>query len=94
MHQGLQPRALRVHTVTFNMAKQNPQELPEQLLGRAGCPAGLKKYDVVVVGTQESGNLQVILKYSPHWLCVWHMTLGQSCLNQVCHPPTHDINQL
>ena len=62
-HQGPQPRALRVHTVTFNMAKQSPQELPEELLGRAGCPAGLKKYDVVVVGTQESGNLQVILQY-------------------------------
>ena len=58
-HQGFQPKALRVHTVTFNMAKQNPQELPEKLVGRAGCPAGLKKYDVVAVGTQESGNLQV-----------------------------------
>ena len=58
-HQGFQPKALRVHTVTFNMAKQNPQELPEELVGRAGCPAGLKKYDVVAVGTQESGNLQV-----------------------------------
>lgn len=59
MPHASQPKALRVHTVTFNMAKQNPQDLPEQLLGRAGCPTGLMKYDVVVVGTQESGNLQV-----------------------------------
>ena len=41
------------------MAKQTPQALPDQLLGLAGCPPGLKKYDVVLVGTQESGNLQV-----------------------------------
>lgn len=54
-----QPKALRVHAVTFNMAKQTPQALPDQLLGLAGCPPGLKKYDVVLVGTQESGNLQV-----------------------------------
>lgn len=68
-HQGFQPKALRVHTVTFNMAKQNPRELPEELVGRAGCPAGLKKYDVVAVGTQESGNLQVSIHSRTYRWC-------------------------
>ena len=55
-----QPKALRVRVVTFNMNFKAPTEVPDELLGRAGCPEGLKKYDIVVVGTQESGPLQVI----------------------------------
>ena len=54
-----QPKALRVHIVTFNMNFKAPADVPDELLGRAGCPDGLKKYDIVVVGTQESGPLQV-----------------------------------
>ncbi len=54
-----QPKPLRVRAVTFNMAKKMPTDLPEELLGRAGCPEGLDKYDIVVVGTQESGSSQV-----------------------------------
>ena len=38
---------------------KTPTEVPDELVGRAGCPAGLTKYDIVVVGTQESGPLQV-----------------------------------
>lgn len=41
------------------MARRTPTELPEELLGRAGCPDGLDKYDIVVIGTQESGSSQV-----------------------------------
>lgn len=52
-------KALRVRIVTFNMNFKAPAEVPDELLGRAGCPDGLKKYDIVVVGTQESGPLQV-----------------------------------
>jgi hypothetical protein len=54
-----QPKPLRVRAVTFNMAKKMPTDLPEELLGRAGCPEGLDKYDIVVIGTQESGSSQV-----------------------------------
>ncbi|KAL0022453.1 hypothetical protein WJX79_002592 [Trebouxia sp. C0005] len=53
-----QPKPLRVRAVTFNMARRMPTDLPEELLGRAGCPEGLDKYDIVVVGTQESGSSQ------------------------------------
>ena len=53
----LQP--LRVRAVTFNMNFKIPTTVPEVLLGRAGCPQGLTKYDIVVVGTQESGPIQV-----------------------------------
>ncbi|DBA74244.1 TPA: Inositol polyphosphate phosphatase-like 1b [Trebouxia sp. C0004] len=53
-----QPKPLRVRAVTFNMAKKMPTDLPEELLGRAGCPEGLDKYDIVVIGTQESGSSQ------------------------------------
>lgn len=53
-------KALRVRIVTFNMNFKAPAEVPDELLGRAGCPDGLKKYDIVVVGTQESGPLQVM----------------------------------
>lgn len=59
-----QSKALRVRVVTFNMNFQAVTEVPDQLLGRAGCPPGLSKYDIVVVGTQESGPLQVILNAS------------------------------
>lgn len=55
----LPPKPLRIRAVTFNMARRMPTELPEELLGRAGCPDGLDKYDIVVVGTQESGSSQV-----------------------------------
>ncbi len=61
-----QPKPLRVRAVTFNMAKKMPTDLPEELLGRAGCPEGLDKYDIVVIGTQESGSSQVTVPYS--WL--------------------------
>lgn len=54
-----QAKALRVRIVTFNMNFQAVTEVPDQLLGRAGCPEGLNKYDIVAVGTQESGPLQV-----------------------------------
>jgi len=56
-----QPKPLRVRAVTFNMAKKMPTDLPEELLGRAGCPEGLDKYDIVVIGTQESGSSQVLI---------------------------------
>ncbi len=59
-----QPKPLRVRAVTFNMAKKMPTDLPEELLGRAGCPEGLDKYDIVVIGTQESGSSQVTQSHS------------------------------
>lgn len=61
-----QPKPLRVRAVTFNMNFKTPTQLPEQLLGRAGCPEGLTKYDIVVVGTQESGPIQVRCYTSSH----------------------------
>ena len=54
-----QSKPLRVRVVTFNMNFKAPTEVPDELLGRSGCPDGLTKYDIVVVGTQESGPLQV-----------------------------------
>ncbi len=41
---------------------KTPTEVPEELLGRAGCPEGLTKYDIVVIGTQESGPIQVLAR--------------------------------
>lgn len=75
-----QPKALRVRVVTFNMNFKAPAEVPDELLGRAGCPDGLKKYDIVVVGTQESGPLQVTP--STYLLCSHPLHT---------HPVTHSL---
>ncbi len=53
------PASLRIRVVTFNMNFKQAGTVPEALLGRSGCPPGMAKYDLVVVGTQESGPAKV-----------------------------------
>lgn len=73
-----QSKPLRVRVVTFNMNFKAPTEVPDELLGRTGCPDGLTKYDIVVVGTQESGPLQVPSSIQP-------LSIPMS----IFHPATH-----
>ncbi|KAL0055091.1 hypothetical protein WJX82_006902 [Trebouxia sp. C0006] len=78
-----QPKPLRVRAVTFNMAKKMPTDLPEELLGRAGCPEGLDKYDIVVIGTQESGSSQEWNKLVAKALGAKYVKLASESLWQI-----------
>lgn len=55
------PASLRIRVVTFNMNFKQAGTVPEALLGRSGCPPGMAKYDLVIVGTQESGPAKDLL---------------------------------